>query len=235
MGDDGSEGGSRARQRRCCVGDRSVAGAQGGDGSQSGRREGGWKGQRRKENGRSSRGDGLSGGEQRRCRGMGPRAAEEKVKVENSEGANPTPAVPTLLSPPPPPPPPPPPTPSPRPQPPATAPLAAFCRATLPPFARELACRRPELVHSHSSSEIRDALSATMLEVMNDHCTALVAASGDPGVRTVFHESSGGIWAFCKRNATSRNAIIHYRNINKRKNNWISRWNNVATLTLQLN
>ena len=32
-GDDGSEGGSRARQRRCCVGDRSVAGAQGGDGS----------------------------------------------------------------------------------------------------------------------------------------------------------------------------------------------------------
>ena len=26
---------------------------------------------------------------------------------------------------------------------------------------------------------------------MNDHCTALVAASGDPGAETDFHESSG--------------------------------------------
>ena len=54
---------------------------------------------------------------------------------------------------------------------------------------------------------------------MNDHlCTALTAASGDPGAETVFHESSGRIWAFCKRNATSRNAIIHYRNTKKKTN-----------------
>ena len=40
---------------------------------------------------------------------------------------------------------------------------------------------------------------------MNDHlCTALVAASGDSGAGTTFHESSGRVWAFCKRNA-----IIH--------------------------
>ena len=46
---------------------------------------------------------------------------------------------------------------------------------------------------------------------MNNHfCTALVAASGNPGADTTFHESSGRIWAFCKRNATLRNAIIHY-------------------------
>ena len=44
---------------------------------------------------------------------------------------------------------------------------------------------------------------------MNDHlCTALVAASGDSGAGTAFHESSGRVWAFCKLNATSRNAII---------------------------
>ena len=49
------------RERRAAMGRRAVGG------------KGGWKGQRRKENGRSSRGDGLSGGEQRRCRGMGPR------------------------------------------------------------------------------------------------------------------------------------------------------------------
>ena len=54
---------------------------------------------------------------------------------------------------------------------------------------------------------------------MNDHvCTALVAISGDPGAGTAFHEFSGRIWAFCKRNTTSRNAIIHYRNT-KRKTN----------------
>ena len=58
---------------------------------------------------------------------------------------------------------------------------------------------------------------------MNDHlCTAFVAALGDPGTGTAFHEFSGRIWAFCKRNATSRNAITHYRNT-KRKNNWKSR------------
>ena len=39
----------------------------------------------------------------------------------------------------------------------------------------------------------------------------LVAASDDPGPGTDFHESSGRIWAFCKRNAISKNAII--RNI----------------------
>ena len=38
---------------------------------------------------------------------------------------------------------------------------------------------------------------------MNDHlCTALVAASDDPGAGTAFHESSGRTWAFRKRNAT---------------------------------
>ena len=40
---------------------------------------------------------------------------------------------------------------------------------------------------------------------MNDHFyTALVAALGDPGAGTVFHESSGRIWAFRKRNTTFR-------------------------------
>ena len=54
---------------------------------------------------------------------------------------------------------------------------------------------------------------------MNDHlCTAFVAALNDPGTETAFHESSGRIWAFCKRNTTSRNAITHYRNT-KRENN----------------
>ena len=49
--------------------------------------------------------------------------------------------------------------------------------------------------------------------LINDHLyTALVAASGDLGAGTAFHEFSGRIWAFYKRNATSRNAIIHYRN-----------------------
>ena len=48
--------------------------------------------------------------------------------------------------------------------------------------------------------------------------TALVAASGDPGAERAFHESSGRIWAFCKRNATSRNATIHYCDT-KRKTN----------------
>ena len=43
-------------------------------------------------------------------------------------------------------------------------------------------------------------------------CTTLATASGDPGAGTAFHEFSGRIRAFCKRNATSRNAIIHYRN-----------------------
>ena len=42
---------------------------------------------------------------------------------------------------------------------------------------------------------------------MNDHCTALVAVSGDPE----------RIWAFCKRDTTLRNAIIHYRDTNKKK------------------
>ena len=49
-------------------------------------------------------------------------------------------------------------------------------------------------------------------------CTALVAASDDPKAGTVFHEFSGRIWAFCKRNANSRNAIIHYRNTKKKTN-----------------
>ena len=49
--------------------------------------------------------------------------------------------------------------------------------------------------------------------LMNDYfCTTLVIAPGDPGAGTAFHEFSGRILAFCKRNATSRNAIIHYRN-----------------------
>ena len=57
---------------------------------------------------------------------------------------------------------------------------------------------------------------ATMLEVADDHfSTALVAVSGDSGTGTAFHEFSGRIWAFCKRNATLRNAIIHYRNTKK--------------------
>ena len=59
-------------------------------------------------------------------------------------------------------------------------------------------------------------------------CTALVAASGDSGAEVDFHESSGRTWAFCKRNATSRNAIIHYRNT-KRKRNW-----NIAILTVKV-
>ena len=72
--------------------------------------------------------------------------------------------------------------------------------------------------------------------LMNDHFfTALIAASGDPEAGTTFHEASGRIWAFCKRNATLRNATIHYRNTNRRKSNWKSRWNNVATLTLKPN
>ena len=33
-------------------------------------------------------------------------------------------------------------------------------------------------------------------------CTALIAASGDPGTGTDFHESSGRIWAFRWANAT---------------------------------
>ena len=53
---------------------------------------------------------------------------------------------------------------------------------------------------------------------MNNLCTALVAVSDDPGAGTAFHESSGRIWAFRKRNAISRKATIHCRNT-KRKNN----------------
>ena len=54
---------------------------------------------------------------------------------------------------------------------------------------------------------------------MNDHlCTALVAALGDPGTTKTFHKSSGRIWAFCKRNAISRNAIIHCRNTKSKSN-----------------
>ena len=53
---------------------------------------------------------------------------------------------------------------------------------------------------------------------MNNHlCTALIVASDDPEARTTFHEFSGRIWAFCKRNANSRNAIIHYRTTKKKK------------------
>ena len=51
-----------------------------------------------------------------------------------------------------------------------------------------------------------DASSATMLEVAGEWpalCTAFIAASGDPGAGKGFHEFSGRIWAFCKRNATS--------------------------------
>ena len=54
---------------------------------------------------------------------------------------------------------------------------------------------------------------------MDDHlCTALVAASGDSAAGTSFHEFSGRMWAFYKRNATSRNAITHYRNTKKKCN-----------------
>ena len=59
-----------------------------------------------------------------------------------------------------------------------------------------------------------------MLEVADEITTvytALVAASGDPVAGTAFHEFSGRIWAFRKRNATLRNAIIHYRNTNSKK------------------
>ena len=41
---------------------------------------------------------------------------------------------------------------------------------------------------------------------MNDH---LVAASGDPGTGTAFHNSSGRIWAFRKRNAISEKKREH--------------------------
>ena len=45
---------------------------------------------------------------------------------------------------------------------------------------------------------------------MNDHiCTAFVAASGDPEAEIAFHESSGKIWAFRKRNATSEKKRDH--------------------------
>ena len=54
---------------------------------------------------------------------------------------------------------------------------------------------------------------------MNGHrCAALVAVPGDPGAGTAFHKSSGRMWAFCKRNAISRNAIIHYRNTKSKSN-----------------
>ena len=54
---------------------------------------------------------------------------------------------------------------------------------------------------------------------MNNHFyTALVTASGNPKAGTVFHEFSGRIWAFYKRNATSKTAIIHYRNTKKKTN-----------------
>ena len=50
---------------------------------------------------------------------------------------------------------------------------------------------------------------------MNDHlCTVFVAVSDDPGAGTAFHEFSGRIWAFRKRNATSRKKRDHYRNTN---------------------
>ena len=65
--------------------------------------------------------------------------------------------------------------------------------------------------------------------LINDQlCTALVAASGDSGAEADFHESSGRIWVFCKRNATSRNAIIHYRNT-KRKTNWNDYYHNTKS------
>lgn len=90
MGDDGSEGGSRARQRRCCVGEIGVLRERrAAMGRESGRREGGvGRGSEGKRNGRSSRGDGLK--RRRAAEAVsrdGGRAAEEKVKVENSEGA----------------------------------------------------------------------------------------------------------------------------------------------------
>ena len=67
---------------------------------------------------------------------------------------------------------------------------------------------------------------------MDDHlCTALTAALSDQGAGASFHEFSGRIWAFCKRNAASRNPMIHYRNT-KRKTNWNSLWNNIATLRI---
>ena len=72
-----------------------------------------------------------------------------------------------------------------------------------------------------------------MLEVA-DECTALVAVSSDPGAGTAFHKFSGRIWAFRKRNATLRNANIHYHNTNKKKNNWNSQCNNIATLRVKV-
>ena len=70
--------------------------------------------------------------------------------------------------------------------------------------------------YTHSCLKVRntnyDASSATMLRVADK------LLSDDPGVGTASYESSGRIWAFCKRNATSTNAIIRYRNTKKTTN-----------------
>ena len=50
-------------------------------------------------------------------------------------------------------------------------------------------------------------------------CTALVAASGDPWSRYDLPQIQWKNLGICERNATSRNAIIHYRNT-KRKSKW---------------
>ena len=60
-----------------------------------------------------------------------------------------------------------------------------------------------------------DASNATMLDVTDDNNSSC-SASGDSRAGTAFHKSSGRIWAFCKRNATSGNATIHYRNAKKK-------------------
>ena len=96
--------------------------------------------------------------------------------------------------------------------------------------------RKSNIIHSFSNATLITwcSVQPCWRLLMNDHfCTALTAASGDPVARIVFHKSNGKIWAFCKRNATSKNAIIHYKII--LKTNWKSRWNNVATLTLKPN
>lgn len=52
---------------------------------------------------------------------------------------------------------------------------------------------------------------------MHDHlCATVLAASGDPETGIGFHNSSGTYWAFYRRNATYKNAIIRQRNANRK-------------------
>ena len=69
---------------------------------------------------------------------------------------------------------------------------------------------------------------------MRDHLSAALAAvsSGDPGAGIVFHETNGRI-RLEKRNATSRNAVIHsYRNTNNYRIDCKSQRNRNATLNI---